>query len=173
MDELAGEGARRPKPGNEGEWKSLCSACSNICWGAMLEGWLKLGVPVREMGDCERSDRPEEILPDARRCWARASWPSASGCAAGRPPWSLVCGTLDGYITHDGGCLTLLRPAPPVLTRLRLLMTSVLSEMGRGRPCSFRKRPQALQRTAPVSSRRHSGVVLVEQFWQTGYRGSA
>lgn len=64
---------------------------------------------------------------------------------------------------------TLLRPpGPPVLTRLRLLMTSVLSEIGRGRPCSFRNRPQALQSTAPVSSRRHSGVVLVVQFWQTG-----
>jgi hypothetical protein len=63
---------------------------------------------------------------------------------------------------------TFLRPGPPVLTRLRLLMTSVLREMGRGRPCSFRKRPQALQRTEPDSSRRHKGVVLVEQFWQTG-----
>lgn len=69
---------------------------------------------------------------------------------------------------------TLLRPpSPPVLTRLRLLMTSVLREMGRGRPCSFKKRPQALQRTAPVSSRRHKGVVLVEQFWQTGWERSA
>jgi hypothetical protein len=55
-------------------------------------------------------------------------------------------------------------PGPPVLTRLRLLMTSVLSEIGRGRPCSFRKRPQALHRTEPVSSRRQSGVVLVVQF---------
>jgi hypothetical protein len=67
------------------------------------------------------------------------------------------------------GLHTLLRPpGPPVFTRLRLLMTSVLSEMGRGRPCSFKKRPQALQRTEPFSSRRQSGVVLVEQFWQTG-----
>lgn len=41
--------------------------------------------------------------------------------------------------------------------------------MGRGRPCSFRKRPQALQRTEPDSSRLQSGVVLVVQFWQTGW----
>jgi hypothetical protein len=34
----------------------------------MLAGWLKLGVPVREMGELERSDRPDEILPDTRRC---------------------------------------------------------------------------------------------------------
>jgi hypothetical protein len=100
IDELAGEGARIPNPGSEGEWKSPpCSACSNRCDGAMLEGWLKFGVPVREIGDCERSDKPEEILPDARRCWARASWPSASGCAAGRPPWSLVCRVLVVTVT--------------------------------------------------------------------------
>lgn len=55
-----------------------------------------------------------------------------------------------------------------VLTRLRLLMTSVLREMGRGRPCSLRNRPQALQRTEPISSRRHSGVVDVAQFWHVG-----
>ena len=64
---------------------------------------------------------------------------------------------------------TFLRPGPPVLTRLRLLMTSVLSEIGRGRPCSFKNNPQALHSTAPDSSRRQSGVVLVVQFWQTGY----
>ena len=64
---------------------------------------------------------------------------------------------------------TFLRPpGPPVLTRLRLLMTSVFREMGRGRPCSFKKRPQALHSTEPDSSRRQSGVVLVVQFWQTG-----
>jgi hypothetical protein len=51
----------------------------------MLEGCRKLGVPVREMGDCERSERPDEILPETRRCWARPSEPSASGWAAGRP----------------------------------------------------------------------------------------
>ena len=32
----------------------------------------------------------------------------------------------------------------------------------------MRKRPQALHRTEPISSRRHSGVVLVPQFWHTG-----
>jgi hypothetical protein len=55
-----------------------------------------------------------------------------------------------------------------VLTRLRLLITSVFSEMGRGRPCSLRKRPQALHRTEPNSSRLHSGVVDVLQFWHVG-----
>lgn len=63
-------------------------------------------------------------------------------------------------------------PGAPVLTRFRLLMTSVLREMGRGRPCSFRKRPQALHRTEPDSSRRQRGVVLVAQFWQTGWERS-
>lgn len=55
-----------------------------------------------------------------------------------------------------------------VLTRLRLLITSVFSEMGRGRPCNLRKSPHALHRTEPNSSRRQSGVVDVVQFWQTG-----
>ena len=60
---------------------------------------------------------------------------------------------------------TFLRPpCAPVFTRLRLLITSVLREMGRGRLCSFRNRPQALHRTEPDSSRRQSGVVLVWQF---------
>jgi hypothetical protein len=53
-------------------------------------------------------------------------------------------------------------------TRLRLLMTSVFKEIGRGRPCSLRNKPHALQSTAPVSSRRHRGVVDVLQFWQIG-----
>ena len=71
----------------------------------------------------------------------------------------------------EGGRITFLffaMSGRTVLTRLRLLMTSVFREMGRERPCSFRKRPQALQRMAPVSSRRHSGVVEVEQFWHVG-----
>jgi hypothetical protein len=55
-----------------------------------------------------------------------------------------------------------------VLTRLRLLITSVFREMGLGRPCSLRKRPQALHRTEPNSSRLHSGVVDVLQFWHVG-----
>jgi hypothetical protein len=46
----------------------VCSALSNMCWGAMLDGWPRLGVPVREMGDCDRSESPEESFPDARRC---------------------------------------------------------------------------------------------------------
>lgn len=58
-----------------------------------------------------------------------------------------------------------------VLTRLRLLITSVLREMGRGRPCSLRNKPQALHRTAPISSRRHRGVVDVWQFIHVGCVG--
>jgi hypothetical protein len=57
----------------------------------MLDGWRKFGVPVRETGDCERSDKPEDILPEARRCWARPREPSASGWAAGRPLVSPPC----------------------------------------------------------------------------------
>lgn len=62
--------------------------------------------------------------------------------------------------------------APEFLTRFRDFITSDLSSRGRGRLWSFRKRPQALQRTAPASSRRQRGVVEVVQFWQTGLRGS-
>lgn len=54
------------------------------------------------------------------------------------------------------------------LILLRLLMVSVLREIGRGRPWSLRKRPHALQRTCPVSSRRQSGVVCVLQLRHTG-----
>jgi hypothetical protein len=39
---------------------------------------------VRESGDCERSEKPDEIFPDARRCWAKPSEWSVSGWAAGR-----------------------------------------------------------------------------------------
>ena len=61
-------------------------------------------------------------------------------------------------------------PCAALLTRLRLLITSVLRLIGRGVPCNFRKSPQALQSTDPISSRRHSGVVEVVQFWHTGWR---
>ncbi len=55
-----------------------------------------------------------------------------------------------------------------VLTLFRLLITSVLRDMGLGRQWSLRNKPQALHSTAPISSRRHSGVVDVAQFWHTG-----
>ncbi len=85
---------------------------------------------------------------------APLSVPDAGPWAAGqRCPLTFFCLARSGRI---------------VFTRFRLLITSVLSEMGRGRPWSLRKRPQALQSTAPVSSRRHSGVVCVVQFWQVG-----
>ena len=84
-------------------------------------------------------------------------------------------GRISDHGFHNWYCnhLTLFLVTPAlgptfVLTLLRLLMTSVFRLIGRGRPCSLRKRPHALQRTEPVSSRRHSGVVLVPQFWQTG-----
>lgn len=56
-----------------------------------------------------------------------------------------------------------------VFTRWRLLITSVLRLIGLGVPWSFKKRPQALHRTEPISSLRHSGVVEVAQFWHTGW----
>ena len=58
--------------------------------------------------------------------------------------------------------------APELLTRLRLLITSVFRLIGLGRPCSFRNRPQALHSTEPTSSRLHRGVVEVPQFPQIG-----
>lgn len=58
--------------------------------------------------------------------------------------------------------------APELLTRLRLLITSVFRLIGRGRPCSLRNRPQALHSTEPTSSRLHRGVVEVPQFPQIG-----
>lgn len=51
-----------------------------------------------------------------------------------------------------------------VFTRWRLFITSVLRLIGLGVPWSFKKRPQALHRTEPISSLRHSGVVEVAQF---------
>ena len=61
-----------------------------------------------------------------------------------------------------------LGPWAVALTRFRLLITSVFRLIGRGRPCSLRNKPHALQSTEPASSRRQRGVVLVEQFWHTG-----
>lgn len=55
-------------------------------------------------------------------------------------------------------------PRPVVLTLFRLLITSVFRLMGRERPCSLRNSPHALHSTDPFSSRRHNGVVDVEQF---------
>jgi hypothetical protein len=57
---------------------------------------------------------------------------------------------------------------PELLTRLRLLITSVFRLIGRGLPWSLRNRPQALQSTEPISSRRQRGVVEVVQFWHVG-----
>lgn len=53
-------------------------------------------------------------------------------------------------------------PLGPVLLpvpRLRFLMMSVLSDSGRTTPCSFKKRPQALQRGLPSAFLRQRGVV--------------
>lgn len=47
-------------------------------------------------------------------------------------------------------------------------MVSVFKLMGRGRPWSFKNKPQALHKTWPVSSRLQSGVVCVLQFLHTG-----
>lgn len=50
--------------------------------------------------------------------------------------------------------------------RLRFLITSVFKLSGLTTPCSFKKRPQALQRGWPSGLRRHRGVVCVKQFVQ-------
>lgn len=52
------------------------------------------------------------------------------------------------------------------LPLLRFFMTSVFKERGRTTPCSFRNRPQALQRGWPSGLRRQSGVVWVKQLVQ-------
>lgn len=72
-------------------------------------------------------------------------------------------------MTEISGIHALFFGPTAVLTRLRLLMTSVLRLIGRGRPCSFKNNPHALQSTEPNSSRRHNGVVLVPQFWHCGF----
>lgn len=127
---------------------------------------------MRETGEFERS-----IFCDARRWFSSASdgGPETSGWAAARlrpldSPGAYAMKMLGLARLSLQACLFtfFLGPWPAVLTRLRLLMTSVLRLIGRGRPCSLRKRPQALQRTEPTSSRRHRGVVLVVQFWQMG-----
>lgn len=48
--------------------------------------------------------------------------------------------------------------------RFRFLMTSVFRLSGRTTPCSFRNKPQALQRGWPSGFRRQRGVVWVKQF---------
>lgn len=144
---------------------------------SLLEQMLRCDIGMAEVGGASSRDGRLGAVRDARRDLARSS--SVLGktelaicVGVGGRKTALVAGLSTGQKKvwkWDRRRGTLLRPAgPPVLMRLRLLITSVLREMGRGRPCSFRKRPQALQRTAPVSSRRQSGVVLVVQFWQTG-----
>jgi hypothetical protein len=84
--------------------------------------------------------------------------------AAGRPLLSNGCWTCQcGEGNWIGNTLTFFFGGicPEDLTRFRLLITSVLRLIGLGRPCSFRNKPQALQRTEPASSLRHNGVVDV------------
>lgn len=54
------------------------------------------------------------------------------------------------------------------LTLFLDLMTSLFKEIGLGRPCSFKNKPQALHKTWPVSSLLHNGVVWVLQFLHVG-----
>lgn len=80
-----------------------------------------------------------------------------------------VCGRLAVAAATDACCTEFLRedfferevPTARVfaLLRLRFLITSVLSDNGRTTPCSFRNKPQALQRGWPSGLRRHKGVV--------------
>lgn len=82
-------------------------------------------------------------------------------------------GTMDGTVSFHSERENSVKPRLPtfffgpcaaLLTRFRLLMTSVLRLIGRGLPCSLRNRPHALQSTEPSSSLRQSGVVDVVQF---------
>ena len=50
------------------------------------------------------------------------------------------------------------------LPRFLFFITSVLSDKGRTTPCSFKNKPQALQRGCPSGFLRHRGVVCVKQF---------
>lgn len=83
----------------------------------------------------------------------------------GVPPCDRVCSR-----PLESNTLFFLAPCaePELLTRLRLLITSVFRLIGRGLPWSLRNRPQALQSTEPISSRRQRGVVEVVQFWHVG-----
>ena len=127
---------------------------------------------MRETGECDRSDAPEEAFCEERlgSCMLKGGVP-ISGAVAGRPFVSkggykqsnrALCKMLHLGITFFFGT------CPADFTRLRLLITSVFKLIGLARPCSLRKRPQALQRTEPASSLLHNGVVDVWQFWQTG-----
>ena len=129
------------------------------------------GVPVREGGEFERSEAPDEVLCDARG-WFRG--PGGGGVpASDRDAASPLPSKMD-YCRQISKRLQIcpasvirtffFGPCPELLTRFRLLITSVLRLIGRGLPCSFRKSPQALQSTDPISSRRQSGVVEVVQF---------
>lgn len=106
-----------------------------------------------------------------------ASSPSSSSSSISDPPGALFFPTLPS--SRD---LLVLSPRPPLtlgavveapsvaadlslledlpLLRFRDLITSVLSEMGRGRPFILKKSAQALHRTCVLSwERLHSGVV--------------
>lgn len=140
------------------------------------------GVAAREMGELEPSEWPLADFCDVRR-WPRAPgggvpfcdrvWSRILGskrlCGGGkRSVRALTITDYGGHARRRAGdkhtFFFAFWAAPELLTRLRLLITSVLRLIGRGRPWSLRKRPQALQRTEPISSRRHKGVVEVVQF---------
>ena len=64
-----GDGWRRWREGRAGDWKvwSLRETPSKRCWGAMFEGWCSAGVSVRETGEWDRSEPPDDVLCDTRR----------------------------------------------------------------------------------------------------------
>lgn len=132
------------------------------------------GVAVLEMGEWDRSDAPDEAFCELLPCrWCPNGGVPASDLVATRPLISnggcRVLGQPSNSTAAFGLQLTFfLCPCGVDLTRFRLLITSVLRLIGRGRPWSLRNRPQALHSTDPISSLRHNGVVEVWQFWQTG-----
>lgn len=144
--------------------------------------WCDVGIMVYARRPCSRNGRMRPVGGYRRSHLRDASMRTGSIGRSGQ----IGLRVRDAILFHLRGsafvvqnqissrcrCLALLTfflgPWLAVLTLLRLLMTSVLRLIGRGRPCSLRKSPQALQRTEPASSRRHNGVVDVWQFWHTG-----
>ncbi len=66
-----GDGWFRCKAGREGEWWKVWSfnmIPSNMCCGAIFGSWDVPGVSAREMGECDRSDAPEEALCEDLGC---------------------------------------------------------------------------------------------------------
>jgi hypothetical protein len=66
-----GDGWLMCSAGSEGDAVNVWSfkvMPSNMCCGAMFGSCCILGVSVREIGECDRSEAPEEALCETLRC---------------------------------------------------------------------------------------------------------